>query len=473
MAQGRRISGHLLARMVGTAARQRPYYLALGRALSGLVLDGRVPTHTRLPAERELAEALGVSRNTVTAAYTWLREHGYLDSRRGAGSWTVLPDNGGGPTLAPDPERVDLGVAAPPAVEGLTEAARLAAGQLAAHVGGRGYAVLGLPELRHAVARRYTERGLPTTPDQIFVTNGAQQGVALLMALLADPGDTLLAESPTYPHSLAAARHLGLRLRTVGVTSAGWDTELLLDAFRHWRPRIAYLIPDFHNPTGALMDDRTRAEVVAEARRTRTAIVVDESAAELALDPDGRPAPTAVHDTDGRVFSVGSASKLLWGGLRVGWIRTSPATAARLSSLRQRVDLATPVMEQLLATHLLADLPRVRAERDGQLRRNRDALAAALREHLPDWRFTAPAGGWVLWARMPSPTATALHGAAERRGVHLAPGPAFGVEGSLEYHVRLSYTQPPEVLRDAVRRVADAYADTSARPGAAPGGFYV
>ncbi|GAB3213230.1 PLP-dependent aminotransferase family protein [Marinactinospora thermotolerans] len=471
----RRINGHLLARLIGAIPRTRPYYLAVARAISGLVLDGRVPTHTRLPAERDLATALGVSRNTVTAAYAWLRENGYLDSRQGAGSWTVLPGVGAGglAPFVPDTEHIDLGVAAPPAIDGLRTAARLAGEQLAAHVGGQGYAPLGLPELRHAVARRYVERGLPTTPEQIFVTNGAQQAVALLMELLVGPGDGVVVESPTYPHPLDTARHLGARLRPVGVSPRGWEMEYLLDALRQWRPALAYLIPDFHNPTGALMDDGQRAELVAGARRAGTALIIDESVAELAIDSGEQPAPVAVHDTDGRVHTVGSAAKLLWGGLRIGWIRTTPPMAARLMALRQRFDLASPVLEQLTVTHLLSDVMRIRAERSRQLRRNRDALAAALRERLPDWEFVLPEGGLVLWARLPHPVASTLGENAHRHGVHPAPGPVFGAEGTLEHYVRLAYTQPPEILVDAVRRLAGAYADTVARPAPTPRELYV
>ncbi|GLU45840.1 PLP-dependent aminotransferase family protein [Nocardiopsis ansamitocini] len=471
----RRINGHLLAKLIGAKARERPCYLSTARAISGLILDGRIPTRTRLPAERDLAPALGVSRNTVTASYAWLRENGYLDSRQGAGSWTMLPDTGGGGAafLVPDSEHIDLGVAAPPAIDGLQRAAELAVQQLAAHVGGLGYTSLGLPELRHAVARRYVERGLPTTPDQVFITSGAQQGVALLMELLADPGDPVLVESPTYPHPLAAARHRDARLRTVGVGPQGWDPDYLLDAFRQWRPRLAYLIPDFHNPTGALMDDDEREAVVAEARRSGTSLVVDETVAEMAIDSGEQPAPMATYDTDGRVFTVGSAAKLLWGGLRIGWIRTTPAMVARLRSLRQRFDLSSPVVEQLIVTHLLSDMTRVRAERSSQLRRNRDALVRELREWLPDWRFTVPRGGLVLWVRLPQPVATALAEAAGRSGVHLAPGPVFGTEGTLEQYVRLSYTQPPEVLGDAVRRLARAYAETVDHPAPVARDLYV
>ncbi|MFC3996466.1 PLP-dependent aminotransferase family protein [Nocardiopsis sediminis] len=471
----RRINGHLLARLIGTSVTERPYYLAAGRAISGLILDGRVPTYTRLPAERDLAAALGVSRNTITAAYTWLRENGFLDSRQGSGSWTVLPGAGGGvgTPLIPDSERIDLGAAAPPAIEGFQDAARLAVEQLAAHVGGLGYTPYGLPELRHAIARRYVERGLPTTPEQILVTNGAQHGVALLMDLLVEPGDSLLVETPTYPHALDSARRRGARVRTMGVTAQGWDMEYVLDAFRQWKPGLAYLIPDFQNPTGALMDDDERAAVVAEARRSGTSLIVDESVVELAIDSGDQPMPMAAHDTDGRVFTVGSVAKLFWGGLRIGWVRTTPPVAARLMAVRQRFDLSSSAVDQLTATHLLADIMRIRAERIRRLRANRDALAAALRDRLPDWRFTTPSGGLVLWAQLPRPVASVLGEAAERHGVHVAPGPVFGAEGTLEQFMRFAYTQPPDVLNDAVDRLAEAYSETIARPVSVRHDLYV
>ncbi|GAB3441105.1 PLP-dependent aminotransferase family protein [Streptomonospora sediminis] len=470
----RRINGHLLARLVGPETAGRPYYAALGRAVSGLVLDGRVPTFTRLPAERDLAAALGVSRNTVTAAYSWLRENGFLDSRQGAGSWTVLPDNGSGAAgLMPRTECIDLGMAAPAAVDGIQQAARLAVDQLAVHVGGIGYSPRGLPELRHAIARRYVERGLPTGPEQIFVTGGAMQAVALLMGMLTDPGDSLLVESPTYPNALDAARRLDARVRTVGVTPSGWDMEHVLDAFRRVKPAAAYLVPDFQNPTGVLMDDDERAAVVAEARRAGSALIVDEAVAELAIDSGDLPAPLASHDTDDRVFTVGSAAKPFWGGLRIGWVRTSAPMVERLTAARQRLDLAGSVLDQLTVTHLLADTLRIRAERSRQLRRNRDALVTALREHLPDWEFTRPSGGLVLWAGLPRAAASTLADRAERHGVHLAPGPLFGADGTLERRVRLAYAHPPEVLAEGVERLGRAWRETVASPGQRSGRLHV
>ena len=482
MAGDRRINGRLLARLIGDGAQGRPYYLAMARAIGSLVLDGRVPTYTRLPAERDLAEALGVSRTTVSAAYTWLREQGYLDSRQGAGSWTVLPGTGAEAAAEPGaPASAGTGAgglsgfggASPPAVEGLQAAARLAVEQLAAHVGRPGYSPHGLPELRHAIARRYVERGLATTPEQILVTNGAQHAFTLLTALLLEPGDALLMESPGSPHALECARAAGLRIHTAGVAGDGWDPGPARGALRRTRPRAALFTPDFQNPTGALMDDDERAALAAEARAAGTLLIVDESAAELAIDSGDQPAPAAVHDTDGRVFSVGSASKLLWGGLRVGWVRTTPPMVERLAAVRRRTDLGGGLIDQLTVTRLLADVTRIRAERSTALRRGRDALVAALRARLPEWRFTTPSGGPVLWAALPEPVAGRLAEAALRHGADVAPGPAFGDAPPLEHHVRIAYTRPAEDYRALVGRLADAYAEARALPAPPHGRLYL
>jgi len=249
--------------------------------------------------------------------------------------------------------------------------------------------------------------------------------------------------------------------------------DYLVDAFRQWRPELAYLIPDFQHPTGALMDDDERRVLVREARRAGTHLLVDESVTELAIDSGDLPAPVAAHDTDGRVLTVGSVAKLLWGGLRVGWVRTTPPMVARLMATRQRFDLAGAVLDQLTATHLLADVLRIRAERSRQLRRNRDALLNELREHLPDWRSSVPGGGLVLWTTLPHPVASALSANAVRHGVHPAAGPVFGADGTLERYLRLAYTQPPDVLADAVGRLAAAYAETLAHPLQPRGQLYV
>ncbi|MCO5999299.1 MocR-like transcription factor YczR [Actinoallomurus rhizosphaericola] len=466
----RTINATGLARLLGGTPEGRPLYAVLARDLRGLVLDGRLPLRTRLPAERDLAAALGVSRTTVTAAYDALRAEGYVESRQGAGSWTALP--AGSPTaarhgLAEDRSLIDLACVAPSAPRGFEDDVAAAVAELPPYACGPGYEPLGLPALREAVAARYTARGVPTLPEQILITTGAQHGLCLVLQAFVRPGDPVLVEAPTYPHALDALRRAGARLVPTGV-NAGWDAELITSGLRQSAARLAYLIPDFQNPTGLLMGDEVRAALVAAARATGTYVIGDETFAELALDDVARPRPLAAHDTDGRVISIGSASKVLWGGLRIGWVRATQALVRRLAEAREAVDLASPVFEQLIAARLLGRMDAVADERRAMLRERRAVLVEALRGECPDWTFTVPPGGLSLWVRLPGTSSTVLAAAAGRYGLHVVPGTAFGVDGVLDDHLRLPYVLSPETLRDAVSRLAAASREAAGAPRPRP-----
>jgi DNA-binding transcriptional MocR family regulator len=460
------VRGPQLARLLGQwhalpGRRRSPDYVALAGAVRGLLADGRLPLGVRLPAERELAEALKVSRTTVSAAYRELRGTGHLASRRGAGSWTMLPGghrvaSSGLWTPQDDLDMIDLGCAALAAPVELAPAARAAAEDLHRYLGGAGYHPTGIVELREAVARSYTERGVPTSPEQIMVTSGTQQALDLVLRLTLPPGGSVLVESPTYPNALAALSARRARIATHGLAAAGpgWDPELLVGSLRQTRPRLAYLIPEFQNPTGHLMSADLRERVVAAAHATGTDLVVDESFVDLPLDGTSVPPPTAVFDRHSRVISIGGMSKPYWGGLRIGWVRASAPQVQRLAAARVGVDMASPVLDQLVAVHLLDQAGTIVPARQAQLAAQRDALLAALAEALPDWRVTVPHGGVTLWVELDGPISSALARAAEEVGVRLAPGPRFGLDGTLERFLRLPFTLPAADLVDAVHRIA-------------------
>jgi DNA-binding transcriptional MocR family regulator len=451
-----------MATLLGSAARRRPAYLGIADGIRLLLADGRVAPGTRLPSERELTEALGISRTTVTRAYAELRELGYLESRRGSGSLTRLPV--GGPAVADqllspgdkDPGLIDLTTAASAAPPGVASAYEAAVAALPSYLPGTGYYPTGLPALREQIARRYDERGLPTRPEQIVVTSGALAGIAVTARAFAGPGDRILVESPTYPNALAALRRAG-RLVSTPVDPTGWDIEALAATVRQTAPRIAYLIPDFQNPTGRLMSDSQRAEVGAALTRNRTLAVVDETLLDIDLDAPEMPAPMAAHVAD--TISIGSASKAFWGGMRIGWLRAPDRRVGALVGARLTVDLGAPLLEQLVLAELLAGPAEVLAHQRDRLRDRRDALANALATTLPDWRIRLPHGGLALWAELPEPLSSALALAAERHGVLIAPGASFSPEGGLERYVRLPYTRATEELVDAVQRLAVAWQD--------------
>jgi DNA-binding transcriptional MocR family regulator len=473
----RTVRGSQLARLLGhwhalPGRRRSPDYAALAGAVRGLLADGRLPLGVRLPAERELAESLGVSRTTVTAAYRTLRETGHLTSRRGAGSWTTLPNghrvaSSGLWTPDDDLDMLDMGVAASSAPVDLVPAARAAADDLPRYLGSAGYHPTGLPELRATVADGYTGRGVPTSAEQILITSGTQQALDLVLRLSVPPGAGVLVESPTYPNALAALSGRRARVSTHGVDpDAGWDGEMLLGALRQTRPRLAYVIPEFHNPTGHLMHADLRERLVATAHATGTELIADESFVDLPLDGRVVPPPVAVFDRHSRVVSIGGMSKAYWGGLRIGWVRAAAPLVQRLAALRVGVDMSSPVLEQLVAVRLLDRAAEIVPARRAQLVIRRDTLVGALRELLPEWRFRAPAGGVALWAELDGPISSALSRAAEDVGVRLAPGPRFGLDGTLERFLRLPFTLAPDDLTEAVRRIASIRhdLDRAARP---------
>ena len=451
-------------------------YVRLSDAVAALVLDGRVATGARLPAERDLAGHLGVSRSTVTAAYDLLRERGFLRSRVGAGSWTALPPGrvrtaSWTPAAAhrADLDVLDLAVAALAAPADLILAAvDEARGMLPAHLAGHGYDTAGLRPLREVVAARYVARGVPTDPDQVVVTTGAQAAINLVARALVGGRDAVVVESPTYPAALDVLRAGGARLHGVGVTRDGWDVEMLVGAVLQGLPRLAYLIPDFHNPTGGVLPAEARKAVVAAARRTRCLLLADESMSDLVLDRSPDPGagvapapfrPLAAYDADDVVLSVGSTSKTFWGGLRVGWVRVPQRLLPRVLDARASVDIGPPVIDQLVATALLRDADATLPATLAAVREQRDALCDVLREQLPAWTFTVPPGGLSLWVELDTPSSTALCAAARQHGLRLVPGPRFGLEGAHERFLRLPFALPADDLRRAVGTLAGVRRD--------------
>ena len=363
---------------------------------------------------------------------------------------------------------IDLGCAALAAPAQLLPAARAAVDDLPRYLGGAGYHPTGIIELREAVAEAYVARGLPTGPDQIMITNGTQHALDLVLRLTLPPGASVLVESPTYPNALAALAARRARVSTHGLDAgaAGWDAELLLGGLRQIRPRLAYLIPDFQNPTGHLMPAELRERLAATAQATGTDLVIDESFVDLPLTPTPLPPPTAFFDRHSRVVTIGGMSKPYWGGLRIGWVRASAPQVQRLAAGRVGVDMASPVLDQLVAVHLLADAGAIVASRRMELAARRDVLLGALAHSLPDWRVRPPQGGVTLWAELDGPISSALARAAEEVGVRLAPGPRFGLDGTLERFLRLPFTLPADDLVEAVRRIAAVRydLDQAARP---------
>lgn len=475
----RQLSPATTARLLGSWHAGGPAYIALADALRVAVLSGTVAPGTRLPSERELAATLKVSRTTTSGAYARLRELGFAVSRVGSGSVTTLPQRtvdpapggpaGGDAPVARDALRattpaglpsvvghLDLWQATPPAPPELHEAFARALEALPAYLDSGGYEPHGLAPLREAVAARYRERGVPTTADEILVTTGAQQAIALLAHTHLHPGDRAVVESPTYFHAMESMRDAGGRV--VGVPAVPFDVDLLASTVRRAQPRLVYLVPDFQNPTGSVMSADERAAVREIADRYGVTVVGDETLVELNLSDEEMPPAFAGDGTSPHVVSVGSASKAFWGGLRVGWVRAHPQVISHLARARQSADIATAVLEQLAVAELLGRREEVMAGRRRMLRERRDLLVHRLRETFPSWDVPTPRGGLFCWADLGRPVAQAFAAAAAAEGVLVAAGPIFSPEatGSAS-RVRLTFTRSPAELADAVPRLARAW----------------
>lgn len=454
----------LLARELGnwrTSSLSGPAYLGLADAIRLLIVDGRLPVGARYPSERALADALRVSRTTVTAAYAQLREDGYLNARRGARSTTALPPTA--LTASPAPivrtGTLSLADAAPSAPAAATlEAFTRAAQRVAPHLHDLGIELTGVAELRQAIAERYCARGLPTDPDEIMVTTGALHAINLVLATYARPGDRVLIEQPTYHGAISLIAASGARPVPVSMAEDGWELDAVQAAMRQLAPTLAYLIVDNHNPTGLSLPAAGRERLARIISETRTRTIIDETICDIWLD-EPLPPPLASYLENRRdlVITVGSMSKSFWGGLRVGWIRAERSTLAAIAAVRPTIDLGTAIVEQLASADLLRQADTVLPARRDMLRARRELVSSLLQEQLPDWTASPCHGGMSMWMRLPAPMSSALSAAASRMGLVIPAGPRFGVDGTLERFIRVPFTQPEERLHQSVAVLAQAW----------------
>lgn len=451
----RRFGSQSLARLLGHwqhAASRTPLWRQLADALRLLILDGRLALYTRLPGERELAAALDVSRTTISSALAHLRDEGYLESRHGSGSRVILPDSRAVPTLSTASAALDLSTAALNAGPEIHQAYTHALAAITPHLALTGYERLGLPALREAIAIRYTARGLPTRADEVMVVNGAVSGFALVLRMLTGPGDRVVVDHPGYPLAIAAIQ--GALCRPVGVSlpETGWDTDGFAATLAQTSPRLAYLMPDFHNPTGRCMDAATRQTLADIAAQTRTTLVADETMVDLWFDAPPPP-PLAAFNPEADVITLGSAGKSFWGGLRLGWIRASSRTIATLAQTRDALDLGSPVLEQLATLWLIENGETFLPARRKMLAERRDRCGQMLREHFPEWRFHKAEGGLSYWIELPGPLATQLAARAESIGITMGTGTRFGLSGAFDRYLRMPFSLAPPELEAALLRI--------------------
>jgi 2-aminoadipate transaminase len=459
-------------------------YLQVAEALAWRIDTGDLPPGARLPSERDLARQLGISRTTAVSAYRELEARGLVRGHVGRGTYVCAGPADSG---APFAWRGKVALGAQRTLDGsLRTLARhgsdrsvisLATGagaldlfpidafrHLADRVLSRGaHAALGLgptegqPKLRRVVASR-----IGVTPEQVLIVNGAQQGLDLIARCLLDPGDTVIMDRPGYLGAIQV-------FRAAGATIVGWDIgradpEELEDLLLRYRPKLLYTNPSFNNPTGRTLDVHERRDLLDLAVRYRMPIIEDDLYRDTWFDS---PPPPSLRQLDQHqlVIQVNTFSKTIAGGMRLGWLVAAESIVDQLALAKQRVDVASPSLEQLLIADFLATggydehLATLRVAH----RQRHDALIDAIHRNLsPGTLSFAPVdGGLYLWCSVGHDVdARELLDAATQAGVVFVPGDVFypvSCDGSGRHELRICFSAvPPAMIDEGIRRLAQA-----------------
>lgn len=449
-----------------------PLYKRLATALRNAVSRGDLPPGTILPAERNMARMLAVGRSTVVGAYDLLRSDGVLTSKQGSGTWVAgaernpasrggQPESLGRAALSQNELVIDLATASLPAASAVREAVETLRGELLDHLLEQtGYSALGLAELRRAVATMYTDGGLPTTPEQVLITTGDQQALFLLTHHLVDSGDTVALEDPTSPGMLDLLRQRPVIVRATRSLASGGE-QPMLDLIAKSSPALAYVITAL-GPEGLVSSRETMLRFAHGLRGFSGAIIEDTSSRQLVQEEVPPYLASLVRDVT--VFTVGSMSKLFWGGLRVGWIRGDENAIVRLSRAKARADLGTPMLSQMIAAWLLHRLPEVQSERHHQVRNRMEEAAELLAERLPQFEAAPTFGAVALWLKMPRGASRPFAETARRFGVAIVPGDSLSSDGMSDPFVRLALGHSSSHFTDGVDRLVQAWAEYDRGP---------
>ena len=324
----------------------------------------------------------------------------------------------------------------------------------------------GLLELRRRIAEGGAKRGFAEGAEEIIVTSGGQQAIDVAVRAIVEPGDVVVVESPTFVGTLAALRSTRARVIGVPVDDDGLDVGALEKVLTRHEVKLCALQPACQNPTGADLAPARRARLVELARQRNFFVLEDGVYADLRYE--GERLPALRRDAPGHVVHVNSLSKVVGGGLRIGWIAARGPVLGRMTMLKQGTDFhtSTPI-QHIAARYLATDAYAENIESSlPYYRERRDVLVAALEKHLAgEVGVATPRGGHHVWVTLNRPVEErVLYSEAVRSGVSFTPGGAVCVDRPRQTSFRLSFSLlEPEDLEEGVRRLARALREVRRR----------
>lgn len=464
-------------------ASDTPLYQQIRNCIAELIDSGELVVGEKLPPTRELSATLGVNRNTVASVYEELSKLGYTRSHVGQGTYVLKAAASGGatplrfrfsraieaasdrvlrpsPIASAHPDVIDFQTLVPDEELFPIDPFRAVLDRVLREEGKTllqyGPAAGHLP-LRAYIAERLGERGVRADAENVLIVNGSQQGLDLICRTLLDPGDRVALESPTYTTLLPLLAQYHGRIEAIPMTERGMDLDALASVLERSRPKLVFTMPTFHNPTGITMDLASRERLLELTTRYGTPVVEDDFDSDLRFDGEAVP-PLKALDERESVLHIGTFSKGLFPGLRLGWIVAPRAVVEALSSSKLISDyhtslvLQAAVLEFCREGHYDRHLKRLASIYRDKSRK----LTKAMERSFPkEIRWTKPEGGYAFWVSLPpGVSAEALLDESAKAGVLFTPGSHFFARREGESFLRLSISKVPAGrIREGVERL--------------------
>lgn len=471
-----------------------PVYIQIRNSIRDMILSGEMSIGWRLPPERKMAEILGVNRSTVLNAYRELKADGFIDSHVGRGT-VVVSQGRKDPANAPLPamqlqwkQLFSDGAARmqEPMVRNLLELANredfisFAAGipahdmdplkELAdlqewllknyRHTALQHTPTEGLYGLRESISQLMKSRGMKVPPEELLVLSGSQQGLDLAARVFIDPGDVIVVEEPTFFCALQIFKTAGAKIMGVPVDREGIIPDILESLLMRYKPKLIYTMPTFHNPSGIVATLERRRQLLRLAYKYQVPIIEDDAYGGLRYEGEDLPTLKAL-DEYGYVIYLSTFSKVMFTGLRIGWLAASKPVVRQFALLKQMADLHSNSFGQCLIDAFLRKglyerhLSAVRQEN----KRRRDIMLDALRKYAPDGvEWDVPEGGLYIWCSLPGDVRQSiLLAKASERKVAFVPGEAFFTNCQWQNNIRLSFTSSaPDRIHEGIKRLMEA-----------------